>query len=79
MIIESSNPGGFTTLSDVLVRAGYLYFRGTDNAVWRVNATSPADCTNFGGPGVVAAQSRVTYATSPTWPRTWAHREMPAT
>jgi predicted alpha-1,6-mannanase (GH76 family) len=59
MIIEGSNPGGFTTLSDVLVRDGYLYFRGTDNAVWRVNATNPSDCTNFGGPGALSTQSNV--------------------
>jgi len=59
MIIEGTNPGGFTTLSDVLCRAGYLYFRGTDNAVWRVNATNPSDCTNFGGPSALSTQSNV--------------------
>jgi predicted alpha-1,6-mannanase (GH76 family) len=59
MIIEGTNPGGFATLSDVQVRAGYMYFRGTDNAVWRVNATNPGDCTNFGGPGVISTRSNV--------------------
>src|ERR1700684_1412913 len=59
MIIEGTNPGGFTTSSDVLARDGYLYFRGTDNAVWRVNATNPSDCTNFGGPSALSTQSNV--------------------
>jgi len=59
MIIEGTNPGGFATLSDVLIRAGYMHFRGTDNAVWRVNASNPSDCTNFGGPGALSAASNV--------------------
>src|SRR5258708_9782656 len=34
---DASNPGGFKTQSDVLVAAdGYMYFRGTDDKVWRV-------------------------------------------
>jgi Chitinase class I len=58
--MTSSNPGGFTTLSDVLIGDdNYMYFRGTDNAVWRVNPSNPADNTNFGGPGVIATQSNV--------------------
>jgi hypothetical protein len=58
--MTSVNPNGFTTWSDVLVGDdGYLYFRGTDNAVWRVNPSNPADNTNFGGPDVIATQSSV--------------------
>jgi hypothetical protein len=58
--MTSVNPNGFTTWSDVLVGDdGYLYFRGTDNAVWRVHPLNPADNTNFGGPGVIATQSNV--------------------
>jgi hypothetical protein len=58
--MTSVNPNGFTTLSDVLVGDdGYMYFRGTDNAVWRVNPMNAADNTNFGGPDVIATQSNV--------------------
>ena len=58
--MTSVNPNGFTTLSDVLVGDdGYMYFRGTDNAVWRVNPMNAAENTNFGGPGVIATQSNV--------------------
>jgi hypothetical protein len=59
MIIEGTNPGGFTTLSDIMVRDGYMYFRGTDNSVWRVNATDPNDKRDFGGPAVVSTESNV--------------------
>jgi len=59
MIIEGTNPGGFATSSDVLVQAGYMYFRGTDNAVWRVNAANPGDCANFGGPATISTRSNV--------------------
>jgi hypothetical protein len=58
--MTSVNPNGFTTLSDVLIGDdGYMYFRGTDKAVWRVNPYNPTDCTNFGGPNVIATQSNV--------------------
>ena len=57
------NIGGFETLSDVLIGDdGYMYFRGLDNAVWRVNPFNPSDCTNFGGPGVIATVSNVVAA-----------------
>jgi predicted alpha-1,6-mannanase (GH76 family) len=59
MMIEGTNPGSFRALSAVLSKNGYLYFRGTDNAVWRVNGTNPSDNTNFGGPNVVSARSIV--------------------
>jgi hypothetical protein len=59
VVIEGTIPGGFQAASDVLARDGYLYFRGTDDAVWRVNATCPSESTNYGGPRVVAAQSNV--------------------
>jgi predicted alpha-1,6-mannanase (GH76 family) len=59
MMIGGTRPGGFQTLSDVYAADGYMYFRGTDDAVWRVNATDPGDSTNFGGPAVVCATSSV--------------------
>ncbi|MFK4440566.1 hypothetical protein ABH944_000566 [Caballeronia udeis] len=36
MIIGGTNLGPFKTHSDVLVFGNYIYFRGTDNKVWRV-------------------------------------------
>src|SRR5258707_11653268 len=46
---DASNPGGFKTHSDVLVAAdGYMYFRGTDDKVWRVKAHG----TDASNPGV---------------------------
>jgi predicted alpha-1,6-mannanase (GH76 family) len=59
MIIAGTCPGRFQTLSDVLAADGYMYFQGTDHAVWRVSTTNPADNTNYGGPEVVNTWSNV--------------------
>lgn len=58
MIIESSNVGGFKTNSDVFVVDAYMYFQGTDQAVWRVAVgDSLTDRNNFGGPDRIKTKS----------------------
>ena len=60
MIIWGTNPQGFKTNSDVFVAGdGYMYFQGTDQAVWRVNAADASDSNNFGGSGVIKTRSNV--------------------
>ncbi len=46
---RGTNPHGFKTQSNVFVAAdGYMYFRGTDDKVWRVK-TDGTDSSNPGG------------------------------
>ena len=49
MIIGGTNPNAFKTLSDVFVAAdGYMYFRGTDDTLWR-SKTDGTDGSNPNG------------------------------
>ena len=60
--LKASNVNLFETQSDVLVADGYMYFQGTDQAVWRVNANladAIFDYNNFGGPSRIKTQSNV--------------------
>ena len=50
-----SNPGGFTTHSDVYVSNDHMYFRGTDDKVWRVRT----DGTGGSNPGGFTTHSNV--------------------
>ncbi len=60
MMIEGFNPGGLKTQSNIFVAPdGYMYFQGTDHAVWRVNIADASDRTNFGGPNTIKTQSNI--------------------
>ena len=60
LIIEGINPSQLKTQSDVFVaNDGYMYFQGTDQAVWRVNAADSSDRTNFGGPDKIKTKSDI--------------------
>jgi len=59
-MIEGFNPGGLKTQSNIFVTPdGYMYFQGTDHAVWRVNVADASDPTNFGGPTTIKTQSNI--------------------
>jgi predicted alpha-1,6-mannanase (GH76 family) len=65
LIIEGINPGQLKTQSDVFIAAdGYMYFQGTDQAVWRVNSADSSDRTNFGGPAKIKTKSNIFVADS---------------
>ncbi len=60
MMIQGFHVGDFNTNSDVFVADGYMYFQGTDQAVWRVSAENPMiDRNNFGGPKKIKTQSNI--------------------
>jgi hypothetical protein len=60
--LEGSNIGGFKTNSDVLVAGPYMYFQGTDQAVWKVAFGNPmSERNNFGGPDRIKTKSNVFY------------------
>jgi len=58
--LEGSNIGLFKTNSNIMVSDGYMYFQGTDQAVWRVSiAAAMFDNNNFGGPSKIKTKSNV--------------------
>jgi hypothetical protein len=60
--LEGSNIGDFKTNSEVFVASTYMYFQGTDQAVWKVAFGSPmSDRNNFGGPDRIKTKSNVFY------------------
>ncbi len=75
MIIEGFNSGGLKTQSNIFVaNDGYMYFQGTDHAVWRVNVADSSDRTNFGGRHARGRRGAVRRAVDGPEPRDWAAR-----
>jgi len=60
--LKASNINLFKAQSDILVADGYMYFQGTDQAIWRVNVNltdAIFDYNNFGGPNRIKTKSNV--------------------